>query len=307
MSGTAPTLAIARVPGSRRLVNDPAPIQLGRKRGPPKDRETRDLLSLNKGDFLRADGTYGSKELADSPIDFSVLRTGSYDQRLLPFIPARRGTMRRMFIDLRETNKQWMPATSSIKAIWNELEELRKEAEATARKTALPLPEYAHQILPLLRFQPTDTTEPFEYQFQPWFHPEAHQARWHRIERVVGQLEGYVNIGHLLLNPARPSWRYSEPVGISLDPEEVKAQDQDLVLAYAYLATPISLPAGWKVPNEYSLLDARKALLNNVHAPATLQATFPCITDLPEDHYDGLLFSVIRPNYSEHRYNADGT
>jgi hypothetical protein len=33
----------------------------------------------------------------------------------------------------------------------------------------------------------------------------------------------------------------------------------------------------------------------------------PIISDLPEDHYDGLTFSVIFPHFSEHRYNANGT
>ena len=58
MSNTR-THTIARVPGSRNFVNDRAPIELGRKHGYFKDKETRALLGLNKGDFSRADGTYG--------------------------------------------------------------------------------------------------------------------------------------------------------------------------------------------------------------------------------------------------------
>jgi hypothetical protein len=30
------------------------------------------------------------------------------------------------------------------------------------------------------------------------------------------------------------------------------------------------------------------------------------VSDLPENHYNGLVFSVIRPHFSEHHYNADG-
>jgi hypothetical protein len=30
----------------------------------------------------------------------------------------------------------------------------------------------------------------------------------------------------------------------------------------------------------------------------------PC--SKPKNHYDGLVFSVIRPHFSEHHYNADG-
>ena len=93
MSRAAQDLAIARVPGSWSLVSDPAPVELGWKHGYFKDREVKALLGLSKGDFLRANGTYGSKELVDSPINFSWLQEGTYDRRLLPFIPERQGTL----------------------------------------------------------------------------------------------------------------------------------------------------------------------------------------------------------------------
>ena len=54
---------IACILGSRSFVNDRTPIKLGRKCGYFKDKESKALLSLNKGDFLQADGTYGDKEL----------------------------------------------------------------------------------------------------------------------------------------------------------------------------------------------------------------------------------------------------
>jgi hypothetical protein len=150
-------------------------------------------------------------------------------------------------------------------------------------------------------------SEALECQFQQWFDPEAHQARWRRIERVAGQLEGYVNAGHLLLNHGNRTWRFGEPVGIELDPTDVKTLDRGLALAYAYLAVPISLPTDWKVPERYSLQDAQKALLDDLDCPTTPHATFSEITDLLEDHYDNLTFSVVRPQFSEHHYNADGT
>jgi hypothetical protein len=76
---------------------------------------------------------------------------------------------------------------------------------------------------------------------------------------------------------------------------------------YAHLAVPISLPTDWKIPDKYSLLDARRALLDNVQGPPASHAVFPIIDELPENHYDGLTFTTIRPHYSEHHYNADGT
>jgi hypothetical protein len=79
-----------------------------------------------------------------------------------------------------------MPTKRSIKELWEELEELGKEAEEIALQTKLLLPNYVYQILLRLCFLPMLTSEPFKYQFQPWFDPEAHQAQWHCVERVTG-------------------------------------------------------------------------------------------------------------------------
>jgi hypothetical protein len=91
-----------------------------------------------------------------------------------------------------------------------------------------------------------------------------------------------------------------------LDPEFDEAKDRALTMAYAYLGVHVTLPADWRFPQEYSLLEAQKALLDDIRDLATSHAKFPITSDLPEDHYDGLTFSAIRPHYSEHRYNADG-
>ena len=79
-----------------------------------------------------------------------------------------------------------------------------------------------------------------------------------------------MNAGHLLLNPDETAWHYGEPAGIKFEPTDAQTQDRDLALVYAYLRVPISLPADWKVPDEYSLQDARKALLDDIRCPVTL-------------------------------------
>jgi hypothetical protein len=213
--------------------------------------------------------------------------------------------MRQMFVDLRKVNKQWMPVACSVKEFWDELERLLKEVEEIASLIKLPLPEYAYQVLLKLRFRPTQASGPFKYQFQPWFNPEAHQAQWHHPEQVAEQLEGYINISHLLRTANGQSWHYGKPVGIKLDPEVDKVKGRALALAYAYLSVPITLAAGWRIPQEYSLLEAREALLGNVRDLVTSHTSFPIISDLPEDHYNGLTFSVVCPHFPEHHYNAD--
>ena len=203
-------------------------------------------------------------------------------------------------------NKHQLPTLLQT-VIKETLERLCIEAEGIACRTTLPLPEYTYQILPLLLYKLTSTSGALEFQFQPWFDPEALHVRWHRIEHVAGQLKGYINIGHRLLNPESRTWRYGEPVGVELDSDTADPQDRNLALAYDFFAVPISLLPEWHSPKNYTLLDARKAFLDNVLPPASLRFTFPIITELPEDHYDGLTFSVVHPQYSEARYNADGT
>ena len=75
-----------------------------------------------------------------------------------------------------------MPLKHSTKVLWSELDKLHQEAKMIALQTMLPIPEYTFNTLLLVCFQPTDMTEPFKFQFQLWFDPEAHQARWRHIE-----------------------------------------------------------------------------------------------------------------------------
>jgi hypothetical protein len=96
-------------------------------------------------------------------------------------------------------------------------------------------------------------------------------------------------------------------MGIKLGLEVNEVKGRALALAYVYLGVPIALPAGWRIPREYSLLEAREALLGNVRDLVTSCTSFPIISDLPEDHYNGLTFSVVRPHFPEHCYNTDGT
>ena len=212
-----------------------------------------------------------------------------------------------MFVELHETNEQQMPAARSIKELWEELEKLLKEAEEVASLTKPPLPNYAYQIFPQLCFRPTQASKPFGYQFQPWFDLQALQAQWRRTERVAGQLEGYINIGQLLRTSDERSWRYGKPIGIKLDPDGDEAKDAALAMAYAYLGVPVAPSVDLRIPRAYSLREAREVMLDNVRDFVASCTTFPIISDLAEDRYDGLTFLVVCPRFSNYHYNADGT
>ena len=101
--------------------------------------------------------------------------------------------------------------------------------------------------------------------------------------------------------------RTYEPIGIKLDPDGDEAKDGALAMAYAYLGVPVAPSVDLRIPRAYSLREAREVMLDDVRDFVASRTTFPIISDLAEDRYDGLTFLVVRPRFSNHRYNADGT
>ena len=68
-----------RIPGTRILLFERAPLEHGRKRGYFWDKAIRALLGLHKSDFLQVSGMYGAYEVAKYSVDFALLRNGTYD------------------------------------------------------------------------------------------------------------------------------------------------------------------------------------------------------------------------------------
>jgi hypothetical protein len=295
------------IPGTRISLFERAPLEYGRKRGFFRDETTRALLGLNKGDFMTASGTYGAKELAEYPVDFALVRDGSYDQRFLPFVPEGRGTMRRPQIELPLHNKQRKPSNRDIKGLKEDFLEAVSRAEKAATRINIPLPDYTFELVPRLCYQVTPDDLPFEYQFQCWFAPQAHYARWRRIERVTGLLEGYTNACYQFLHPGGSEWPCGKPIGFESNLTDADDGDRDLALAYSFLQIPILLPDSWIIPDDYTLQKAQAAILSDGRGSTTGHRSFIPIAELPGDDYDALEFSIVRPNYSEHRYNGDGT
>ena len=294
------------IPGLNKSMFGRAPVESGRKRGYFNDGATRVLLGLTQDDYLQAAGTYGAKELGEYPVEFALLRNGSYDQRLLPFVPKRQGTMRVVHIELHQTNRQWMPTSRALRSLETDLRLAISQAEKAARRTNLPLPDYAFELVPRLCYRDSPDDPFFEYQFQLWFEPEAHYGRWRRAERVAGLLDGYTNVCQSLLETAEKEWACGEPIGIKFDLANADSRDRELAIAYAYLKVPIELPSDWVIPRNYSLLNAQAALLSEGRGSVMGCLAFSVIPELPGDDYDALVFSDVRPNFSTHRYNADG-
>ena len=212
-------------PGTNKGMFERAPVESSHKRSYFNNRATRVLLALTEEDYLQAAGTYGTKELGEYPVDFPLLRNGSYDQCLTPFVPKRRGTMRVVHIELHQTNRQWKPSSRALRNLEGDLVSAINQAEEAVKLTKLPLPEYAFELVPRLCYCDSPDNPFFEYQFQIWFELEAHYGRWHRTEHTARLLDGYTNVCHLLLEPTKEEWACGEPIGINFNPTNVDDQD----------------------------------------------------------------------------------
>ena len=129
--------------------------------------------------------------------------------------------MKVVHIELHQTNRQWKPSPRALRSLERDLIPAITQAKEAAKLTKLPLPEYAFDLVPRLCYCDSPDDPFFKYQFQIWFEPEAHYGRWHRAERTAGLLDGYTNVCHLLIEPAKNEWASGEPIGINFDPSEV--------------------------------------------------------------------------------------
>ena len=116
-----------------------------------------------------------------------------------------------------------------------------------------------------------------------------------------------MNTCYRLRHPDKDDWPCGEPVGIEFDPVNANDKDKELALAYAFLKVPIKLPDSWAIPENYSLQEAQAALFSEGQGSATGRLTFSTILELPETDHDALVFSRVRPQCPEHRYNTDGS
>jgi hypothetical protein len=174
-------------------VSSPAPTQQGSRHGYFDDPATKLLLGLNDQDVLLNSGTYGNKELGQTPIEMHRLRDGGYDQRLMPFVP-RHNTYSGNQLAFHNLNGQWIPLAASAKALESAFMHAVNEAQIWAERTGLNLPAYAYELVPKLSYKSSPRDPLFFFQFLPFFQPSAMRARWCRIARVTALLEGYINL-----------------------------------------------------------------------------------------------------------------
>lgn len=187
-------------------LSSPAPISEGLASGYFDDEATRSLLALEEADQVMHSGTYGPKEPGGEPIELSLLREGTYDQRILPFVP--QCFMSFFSLELYEKNGQAYPRTAIVDSLMSSLQEALAEAQTLGGKVGLSLPHYVRRILPRLLYRRDVSATPFALQLQPYFTPSALRIRWVRLNRVLALIHAFINLCHRVLHP-EANWRYT--------------------------------------------------------------------------------------------------
>ena len=156
-------------------------------------------------------GTYGLKELGAEPVALSLLRDGSFDQRLLPFAPVHVSTF--LPLILHELNGQPYPKKALVKALKEDVNRSLEEASDLGSRVGLSLPAYVCEVLPRLLCEDLENSDPFAYQLRPYFLPSVLCIRWTRINRRKIMLHTFINLCHRILHPNN-EWKVRPPVGI---------------------------------------------------------------------------------------------
>src|SRR5271170_5699302 len=288
-----------------REASAPAPVQEGARSGYFKDDLTRELLGLEAADHLLHSGSYGHKEPGRAPIDLSLICGGSYDQRLLPFMPKDQYYYERN-LAFHHLNGQWIVKADSLRALKEALESSMIKSQQACTPVALSLPSYARVLTPKLRLADPTDGRVFPYQFQVFFTPSAIQARWVRIARIIAILDGFSNLCHRIVD-LDSDWKLGAPVGLKVDSPLIIEEDLQLARAYQFLGLPIEGPYTLQDLSQYSLEDAQDTLLGRRASKAAPVLHFKSPAPLDGSDDDGLFFADIFPDFDELLFRSDGT
>ena len=283
--------------------SSPAPAQEGPQNGYFNDQATRELLRLSGEDSLLHAGTYGFKEPGQAPIDITWLENGTYDQRLLPFVPRGYRVASPAFHLQRG---QYLVRADARKSLREWLNKALFDSQDLGAKVSLSLPSYALQLVPKLLHPDRSTTMELPYQFQPFFTPSAVRARWVRVHRVIALLEGYINLCQRILAP-QEDWKIGSPIGLKLNPKQASDADLQLARAYHFLGLSVEGYTPAETQDAYSLDHAQDALLGRQLGKARSFVSFDTTElELEGTDDDALYYEYIKPDYDQAIYRPDG-
>src|SRR5271169_1642690 len=282
-------------------VSSPAPQEEGIRAGYFDDSLTRDLLWIESDNGLLHAGPYGSQEPGQSHTPISLLIGGSYDQRILPFIPSKR---QYPSLEFHLQNRQWLVRIRAVKGLKETLRMTIIEAQKAGAAAALGLPNYARVLIPKFQYHHQSDGENLTYQFLPFFSCSASRARWVRICRVITFLHGYIHLCRKLINPGAP-WDFGEPVGVACDVNDENSRN--LVRAYKFLGLRAVGGAPFEVPEEYTIEMARDAIVGSKLGKDPVILTFPEPEEtLAGTNDDALVFGAVCPDHDPNAFDEDG-
>jgi len=266
------------------------------------DSATRALLGLEEVDLIMHSGTYGPKEPGAEPVALSLLRDGSFDQRLLPFAPVHISTF--LHLILHDLNGQPYPKKALVKALKADVDQSLEEASDLGKRVGLSLPFYVREVLPKLLCEDPENTDPFAYQLRPYFPPSVLRIRWARINRANIMLHAFINLCHRILHP-NAEWKVKPPVGIQTGSTTVEGTALSLAHAYLFFGLPVN-GLVLELPEHYSVESARDALLDPKARKAPLVTELEHVIQLPEGSDDAPMFKDLHPQYDVLVYLEDG-
>ena len=182
-------------------------------------------------------------------------------------------------------------------------------AQLACCKVSISLPNYALSLIPRLRYSQGGDERPFPYQFLVFFTPSAKRIRGVRIGRVCAVLDATTNTAHAMEH-GPGSWPVGEPVGISIDVDELTEEDKELLAAYMALGVQLEGETTGLNLTPPPLELAKERVVGKVLGKAALIVEVPHDTPgfFPASGTDDdvLDYATIDPNHDEHGLDADG-
>jgi hypothetical protein len=285
------------------MLSSPAPVQEGMISGYFTDTHTQALLGLSEHNRLLNSGSYGPDKPRVAPIKFSLLANGNYN-RLLPFVPHNHNFAGPLV--MYERNKQWLVRRDALKTLQSVFDIALHDAQTIACRVCLSLPGYTCILAPKLLYESRGYNSNcyFPHQFQPFFTLSANRACWVQIHHVILLLSGYINLCHWLLGDSL-GWREGSPIGICVDANLVNEEGLRLLCVYRFLQVLIEGDVPPQDPQEYTLEDARNALLGSRRGKEAAVVAFENPLDLSGTDKDGLVWFECNPEYDNAEFEPD--
>jgi hypothetical protein len=114
-----------------------------------------------------------------------------------------------------------------------------------------------------------------------------------------------INLCHRLLGDLL-GWREGSPIGICVDTNLVDEEGLRLLCAYRFLQVPIEGDVPPQDSQEYTLEDARNALLGSQRVKEAAVVVFENPLDLSGTDEDGLVWFECNPEYDNTEFEPDG-